>query len=570
MPTLLLWALLSALAVRLQDAPAQDLIERLGSDQVETREAALKGLRQKGEDARPALDRAANHADPQVRAAVRALLSQLNLRAAAEKRRQIARKAALQLKPAFDAIEAGGKEVANGDGRRFELDPLASLQGLQSDFNSVWTINAPSADADLAIRNCGIQPGTALVGNMPAEVVPFEDLNLTCWSLPEGGGGLVRMNAGWIFFRRLECARWRHQINRPQGTNGFAEYRLRLLIVHVRRIGDLVFEAPPPEEAAPSSLSHDAEKMVYMMDQKISSAKRCRVQVEGRLGEKTFRASVLLCPAKDPHPFYARSFLNYEESGGTGSQGRLQWIWGGGVPCFTAEGIPNPRRPRCLDLGSNARALLTHLGIHEGITGGHLSYREREGMMNTLEGQLLPDRFELKGEETIGTRSAVLIHYRLGMRHSTKTWRVQLWMDRERSTPIRRIYTAEQGETITEEYPRFELDEEMDESPLAGTLVQSESERTASLLDFTSALIEVYRLYNDDKYPDRLDALVSGRKGTWIEKYLKDHAPLQDAWGRPFQYRMPGTKGRRYDLGSLGADGREGGTGADGDLWLDD
>ena len=38
-----------------------------------------------------------------------------------------------------------------------------------------------------------------------------------------------------------------------------------------------------------------------------------------------------------------------------------------------------------------------------------------------------------------------------------------------------------------------------------------------------------------------------------------------DPWGRPYVYVNPGTKGP-YEVMSYGADGREGGTGADGDI----
>ena len=38
-----------------------------------------------------------------------------------------------------------------------------------------------------------------------------------------------------------------------------------------------------------------------------------------------------------------------------------------------------------------------------------------------------------------------------------------------------------------------------------------------------------------------------------------------DPWGRPYQYLQPGKRGA-YDIISYGADGREGGTGADADI----
>ena len=62
----------------------------------------------------------------------------------------------------------------------------------------------------------------------------------------------------------------------------------------------------------------------------------------------------------------------------------------------------------------------------------------------------------------------------------------------------------------------------------------------------------------------------------WHGPYLSSDEMLNDDWGRPFQYVAPGglepdIKGvepiaRAFDLWSLGADGREGGTGTDASI----
>jgi general secretion pathway protein G len=41
----------------------------------------------------------------------------------------------------------------------------------------------------------------------------------------------------------------------------------------------------------------------------------------------------------------------------------------------------------------------------------------------------------------------------------------------------------------------------------------------------------------------------------WEGPYLKTKGGLVDPWGHPYQYRIPGTSGRDYDLYSLGPDG---------------
>ncbi|HEX8612580.1 MAG TPA: type II secretion system major pseudopilin GspG [Telluria sp.] len=50
----------------------------------------------------------------------------------------------------------------------------------------------------------------------------------------------------------------------------------------------------------------------------------------------------------------------------------------------------------------------------------------------------------------------------------------------------------------------------------------------------------------------------------WNGPYLKKAVP-QDPWGRPYQYRAPGTKGD-YEIMSTGKDGQPGGTGENADI----
>jgi general secretion pathway protein G len=50
----------------------------------------------------------------------------------------------------------------------------------------------------------------------------------------------------------------------------------------------------------------------------------------------------------------------------------------------------------------------------------------------------------------------------------------------------------------------------------------------------------------------------------WNGPYLKKAVP-QDPWGRPYQYRAPGSKGE-YEILSTGKDGQPGGTGENADI----
>ncbi len=77
--------------------------------------------------------------------------------------------------------------------------------------------------------------------------------------------------------------------------------------------------------------------------------------------------------------------------------------------------------------------------------------------------------------------------------------------------------------------------------------------------------IELYRL-EVGKYPENLQALVKQPPGVdkWNGPYTKE-SELKDAWGNDYRYTVPG-QGKPFDLTSLGADGKEGGEGANKDI----
>lgn len=51
----------------------------------------------------------------------------------------------------------------------------------------------------------------------------------------------------------------------------------------------------------------------------------------------------------------------------------------------------------------------------------------------------------------------------------------------------------------------------------------------------------------------------------WNGPYVRQERQLLDPWGRPFVYRSPGQNGP-FDLITLGADGKEGGSGDNADI----
>ena len=71
--------------------------------------------------------------------------------------------------------------------------------------------------------------------------------------------------------------------------------------------------------------------------------------------------------------------------------------------------------------------------------------------------------------------------------------------------------------------------------------------------------IEMYRLDNQ-RYPTTQEGLQ-----VLVANHYIPRLP-QDPWHRPYRYAVPGTGGKPFLVASLGADGREGGSGNDADI----
>ena len=81
--------------------------------------------------------------------------------------------------------------------------------------------------------------------------------------------------------------------------------------------------------------------------------------------------------------------------------------------------------------------------------------------------------------------------------------------------------------------------------------------------------LDLYKL-ETGRYPsssDGLQALVTapGGASNWNGPYWKKSQIPKDPWGNDYRYTSPGQKGA-YDILSLGADGKEGGEGANRDI----
>ena len=83
----------------------------------------------------------------------------------------------------------------------------------------------------------------------------------------------------------------------------------------------------------------------------------------------------------------------------------------------------------------------------------------------------------------------------------------------------------------------------------------------ATLVD---ALESWYAEYN--RYPSSSEglAVLAAPSEKWPEPLLT--APPKDPWGNPYEYKCPGSNNDPYEVITLGADGRSGGSGIDADL----
>lgn len=100
-------------------------------------------------------------------------------------------------------------------------------------------------------------------------------------------------------------------------------------------------------------------------------------------------------------------------------------------------------------------------------------------------------------------------------------------------------------------------------------LGKSEVTVAKAQIDAFDKSLDTYRL-DVGRYPsaeEGLNALMAAPPSAgakWNGPYLKKGVP-QDPWGRPYQYRSPGSKGE-YEILSLGKDGQPGGAGDNADI----
>lgn len=106
---------------------------------------------------------------------------------------------------------------------------------------------------------------------------------------------------------------------------------------------------------------------------------------------------------------------------------------------------------------------------------------------------------------------------------------------------------------------------------LFGHIGTSKTKAARAQIEMIGAGLDTYRL-DFGKYPTTEQGLAmlwekpsdEAVAAKWKGPYLKKKVD-KDAWGNDWVYKAPGEKGE-YDLSSLGADGKEGGSGEDADV----
>ncbi len=106
---------------------------------------------------------------------------------------------------------------------------------------------------------------------------------------------------------------------------------------------------------------------------------------------------------------------------------------------------------------------------------------------------------------------------------------------------------------------------------LFGQLGAAKGKAARAQIEMVGAALDAYRL-DMSKYPLTEQGMAAlfvapvdpAAAALWRGPYLKKQVE-KDPWGNNYIYKSPGTNGE-YELSSLGADGKEGGTGDDADV----
>ncbi len=104
---------------------------------------------------------------------------------------------------------------------------------------------------------------------------------------------------------------------------------------------------------------------------------------------------------------------------------------------------------------------------------------------------------------------------------------------------------------------------------LFSKLGSSKQKAAKAQIQMIETALDAFRL-DVGRYPTTAEGLkvlwedpgnIKGWDGPYLPKPVK-----ADPWGNPYVYKSPGDNGKPFELKSLGADGKEGGTGENADI----
>ena len=105
-----------------------------------------------------------------------------------------------------------------------------------------------------------------------------------------------------------------------------------------------------------------------------------------------------------------------------------------------------------------------------------------------------------------------------------------------------------------------------------GSLSSSKVKATKIQIETLANAIDAFHL-DTGRYPTQaegLDVLITNPTTTpiknWRGPYLKKNKIPTDEWNNPLRYEIPSKHGLAFDIYSLGADGKPGGSGDDADI----
>ncbi len=219
------------------------------------------------------------------------------------------------------------------------------------------------------------------------------------------------------------------------------------------------------------------------------------------------------------------------------------------------------------------------LGLTGGFQVGLTIDLSKEGSSVSLSTVRLGIPREVRIEDSQSNDTHAVVMYTITPESGAgPTHHCTVWIDRRTGLPSKRTiqYAIKIRKYLrTETYKTWDLAGKLDGAqfkiPDQSETDETKRVRTRAVIGRLGGAVEAFKKAHG-RYPEQLEYLINRPQyvttDTWPrEGYLGGHNDLKDGWGRRLIYRVPGSNGRPFDLGSFGAKWEEGGSGIDEDVW---